>query len=168
MDSALRYRIHIARTATKGLNAALALKRLKMLSPVSARQLFNATVAPVIDYASNVWMHAAKESGMATLNKAQKIGAQTITGAFQIVAVAIAEAEAYIRPIQQRQFERAVKLWIGIQTFPDTTPLGSYRQGHAEDFFPQYSELVYYTVYYTKLRPFGRMQYHHGRGEWKY
>jgi hypothetical protein len=37
--------------------------------------------------------------------------------------VAVAEAEAYIRPIQQRQFERAVKLWIGIQTFPDTHPL---------------------------------------------
>ena len=124
MDSALRYRNHIARTATKGLNAALALKRLKMLSPVSARQLFNATVAPVIDYASNVWMHAAKESGMTTLNRAQKIGAQAITGAFRTVAVAVAEAEAYIRPIQQRQFERAVKLWIGIQTFPDTHPLG--------------------------------------------
>ena len=123
MDSALRYRNHIARTATKGLNAALALKRLKMLSPVSARKLFNATVAPVIDYASNVWMHAAKESGMATLNRAQKIGAQAITGAFRTVAVAVAEAEAYIRPIQQRQFERAVKLWIGIQTFPDTHPL---------------------------------------------
>ena len=123
MDSALRYRNHIARTATKALNAALALKRLKMLSPVSARQLFNATVAPVIDYASNVWMHAAKESGMATLNRAQKIGAQAITGAFRTVAVAIAEAEAYIRPIQQRQFERAVKLWIGIQTFPDSHPL---------------------------------------------
>ena len=69
MDSALRYRNHIARTATKGLNAALALKRLKMLSPASARQLFNATVAPVIDYASNVWMHEAKESGMTTLNR---------------------------------------------------------------------------------------------------
>ena len=59
-------------------------------------------------------MHAANESGMATLNRAQKIGAQAITGAFRTVAVAVAEAEAYIRPIQQRQFERAVKLWIGI------------------------------------------------------
>jgi hypothetical protein len=55
-------------------------------------------------------MHAAKESGMATLNRAQKIGAQAIIGAFRTVAVAIIEAEAYIRLIQQRQFERAVKL----------------------------------------------------------
>jgi exonuclease III len=123
MDSRLRYKNHIARTAAKGLNAALALKRLKMLSPSSARQLFNATVVPVMDYASNVWMHAARESEMAALNKAQRIGAQAITGAFQSVAVAIAEAEAYIRPVHQRHNERATKLWIGIHTLPDTHPL---------------------------------------------
>jgi hypothetical protein len=123
MDSGLRYRTHIGKTATKGLNAALALKRLRMLSPASARQLFNATVAPVIDYASNVWMHAVHECGMAVLNRAQRIGAQAITGAFGTVAVAIAEAEAYLPPIRQRHFERAAKLWIGIQTFPVTHPL---------------------------------------------
>jgi hypothetical protein len=37
IDSTLQYRNYIARTATKGLNAALALKRLKILSLVSAR-----------------------------------------------------------------------------------------------------------------------------------
>ena len=123
MDSGLRYRTHIARTATKGLSAALALKRLRMLSPASARQLFNATVAPVLDYASNVWMHAVHESAMSLLNRAQKIGAQAVTGAFHTVALAVAEAEAYIRPIRQRHFHRAIKLHIGIQTFPDTHPL---------------------------------------------
>ena len=40
-------------------------------------------------------MHAAK--GSATLNKAQKVKAQAITRVFHTVAVAIAEAEAYIR-----------------------------------------------------------------------
>jgi len=44
-----------------------------MLSPASARQLFNTTVAPVIDYASNVWMYAVHEAEMAVLNRAQKI-----------------------------------------------------------------------------------------------
>jgi hypothetical protein len=123
MDSGLRYRNHIARTATKALQAALALKRLRMLSPSSARQLFNATVAPVMDYASNVWMPAAKEAALAVLNRAQRIGAQAVTGAFQTVAVAIAESEAYIRPVQQRQLEKATKLWIEIHTFPDIHPL---------------------------------------------
>jgi hypothetical protein len=54
IDLELRYKKHIAKTATKGLKAALALKRLRMLSPSTARQLFNATVALVMDYASNV------------------------------------------------------------------------------------------------------------------
>jgi hypothetical protein len=123
LDSGLRYRCHIARTATKGLKAALALKRLKMLSPSTARQLFNATVAPILDYASNVWMHAAKGPAMAMLNRAQRVSAQAIIGAFKTVAVAIAEAEAFIRPVHQRLGERATKLWIGIHTLPDTHPL---------------------------------------------
>ena len=99
MDHALRYQAHIARIATKGLNAALALKRLRMLSPRSARQLFNATVLPVLDYASTVWMHTVNDSAMAVLGRAQKMGACAITGAFHSVALAVAEAEACVRPI---------------------------------------------------------------------
>jgi hypothetical protein len=48
MDSELRYKQHLARTATKGLQAALALKSLRMISPSIARQLLAATVAPVV------------------------------------------------------------------------------------------------------------------------
>ena len=54
MDLELQYRKHIADIAAKGLNAALALRRLKAIPPSLARQLFNATVALVLDYASNV------------------------------------------------------------------------------------------------------------------
>ena len=46
MDPELRFKEHIANAATKGLNAAMALKRLRMTSPSTARQLFGATVAP--------------------------------------------------------------------------------------------------------------------------
>ena len=51
------------------------------------------------------------------------MGAQAITGTFQSVAVAIAEAEANIQPIHQRHHEKAAKLWIRIQTLEDTHPL---------------------------------------------
>jgi hypothetical protein len=54
MDSQLRFKEHIVNAATKGLTAAMALRRLKMISPRTARQLFMATVAPVADYASSV------------------------------------------------------------------------------------------------------------------
>ena len=58
MDARLRYQEHTARAATKGLQAAMALKRLRRLSPSVTRKLFDATVAPVVDYASSVWTHA--------------------------------------------------------------------------------------------------------------
>jgi hypothetical protein len=54
MDTQLRYKQHITRATTKGLLAALALKRLRLVSPRTARQLFGATVAPVVGYASSV------------------------------------------------------------------------------------------------------------------
>ncbi|KAM4056517.1 endonuclease-reverse transcriptase domain-containing protein [Hirsutella rhossiliensis] len=65
MDKALRFKEHIARAAAKGLAAAMCLKRLKMALPRTARQLFVATVAPTMDYASNVWRvpHSRNGSG---------------------------------------------------------------------------------------------------------
>ncbi|EAQ88476.1 hypothetical protein CHGG_05095 [Chaetomium globosum CBS 148.51] len=123
MDRELRYKQHIARTAAKGLAAALALKRLKILSPRTARQLFVATVAPVMDYAANVWMHACGEKALSWLNRAQKIGALAITGAFRTAATAVVEAEASIYPVRERHAQAAASLWINIHTLPGTHPL---------------------------------------------
>ena len=54
MDLELRYTQYIARAATKGLYVAMALRRLRLVSPSTVRQLFGATVALVVDYASNI------------------------------------------------------------------------------------------------------------------
>lgn len=54
MDTRLKYKEHIARAASKGLEVAIELRRLCGLSLVTARQLFISTVALVVDYASNV------------------------------------------------------------------------------------------------------------------
>ena len=69
MDAKLKYKEHLARAASKGLEAVLELKRLKGLSPATARQLFTATVAPVVDYASNVWMHKCKYKPAIPINR---------------------------------------------------------------------------------------------------
>ena len=55
LDHALTYDKHIAQVLKRGLRAALAVGRLRGLSPRAARQLFNACVTPVVDYASPVW-----------------------------------------------------------------------------------------------------------------
>ena len=123
MDTQLRYKQHIARATTKGLLAALALKRLRLVSPQTARQLFGATVAPVVDYASSVWMHACGVKGMALMNRIQRVGAQAIIGAFRTVATAVAEAEASIRTVGERHAERAITIWVNLHTLPSTNPL---------------------------------------------
>jgi hypothetical protein len=68
MDARLKYKEHIARAASKGLEAAMELRRLRGLSLATARQLFTATVAPAVDYASNVWMHACKDKAIGPIN----------------------------------------------------------------------------------------------------
>ncbi|OAQ59084.1 retrovirus polyprotein [Purpureocillium lilacinum] len=98
MDSGLRFKEHMARAAAKGLSAAMDLRRLRMASPRMARQLFVATVAPTVDYASNIWSHTCGLREAAWLDKAQRVGAQAITGTFRTVATAVAEAEASIQP----------------------------------------------------------------------
>ncbi|EED11747.1 hypothetical protein TSTA_109260, partial [Talaromyces stipitatus ATCC 10500] len=121
---------HVANAATKGLEAAMALRRLKIISPRTAMQLFRATVAtvaPVADYASSIWMHACGTRGTQYLNRMQKHGAIAVTGAFRTVATAVAEAEAGIQPFHNRHMEKATKLWIDIQTLPKSNPLRKLR-----------------------------------------
>ncbi|KMK56426.1 reverse transcriptase [Aspergillus fumigatus Z5] len=97
MDTRLKYKEHIARAASKGLEAAMELRRLRGLSPATARQLFTATVAPAVDYGSNVWMHACKDKAIRPINQVQRVGAQAI--------------------------RQAVKMWTDLHTLPDTNPL---------------------------------------------
>jgi ribonuclease HI len=123
MDSKLKYRQHIAYAASKGLEAAMELKRFKGLSAATARQLFTATVVPTVDYASNVWMHACKDKLSGPVNRVQRTAAQAIVGTYLTVATSIAEAEAHIISVHERLWRRAIKLWIDIHTLPDTNPL---------------------------------------------
>ncbi|KAI2864678.1 hypothetical protein CBS11852_11527 [Aspergillus niger] len=99
------------------------LRRLRGLSPSTARQLFTSTVAPVVDYASNVWMHAFKNKATGPINRVQRVGAQAIVGTFLTVATSVAEAEAHIATAQHRFWRRAVNIWTDLHTLPDTNPL---------------------------------------------
>ncbi|KAL0929378.1 uncharacterized protein CTRU02_215544 [Colletotrichum truncatum] len=123
MDTKLYFQQHIAEAATKGLEAVLELRRLKGLSPSTARQLFVAAVAPTIDYASNVWRHRCRTAQMRVINRVQRIGAQAIIGTFNTVATAVAEAEASIQSAQERFDRKAIKFWVRLHTLPTSHPL---------------------------------------------
>jgi hypothetical protein len=123
MDSRLRYQEHTARAATKGLQAAMALKRLRGLSPSVTRKLFNATVAPVVDYASSVWTHARTASAERVLKRVQRVGGQAVVGCFQTVGTAVAEAEASLPTIEERHSRKALRMWVDLHSTPSTHPL---------------------------------------------
>ncbi|GIZ38771.1 hypothetical protein CKM354_000217300 [Cercospora kikuchii] len=127
VDSELRFQQHIARAATAGLTAAMALKRLRGLSPSTARRLFETMVAPVVDYASPVWMYKCKGRLAAAVNRVQRIGAQAVTGCFRTVAREVAEAEASMRTVQQRHAAKAASTWVDILSLPTTNPLSKLR-----------------------------------------
>lgn len=123
MDSQLRYREHINRASTRGLRAAMALKRLRNLSPRTARMLYEATVTPTIDYAATVWQHQCGTTGRRLLGRAQRVGAQAVTGCFRTVSLEIAEAEASLQTTDQRHIQITMKAWSNICTLPGTHPV---------------------------------------------
>ena len=134
MDSELRFKEHIASAATKGLKAAMALRRLRMTSPSTARRLFGATVAPMVDCASNIWSHACGSAALAALNRVQKMGAQAVTGMFRTVATVIGEAEASIPTVLMRHKRKAAAFWVSLRTLVPTHPLARLRTGRWKRF----------------------------------
>ena len=81
-----------------------------MVSPLTTKQLFRATVVLIVDYTLNIWMYAYRVSTIAIINRVQRIGAQAITGTFYTVVIAIGEAEVSIKLVYKRHLERATKL----------------------------------------------------------
>jgi hypothetical protein len=74
------------------------------------RKLFDAIVAPVVDYVSSVWMHARRASAERVLNRVQRIGGQAVVGCFRTVGTAVAEAEANILTIEERYLRKALSM----------------------------------------------------------
>lgn len=122
-DKALRFKLHVARTAKRGIQAALALKRLKGLRASTCRQLFQSTVAPVMDYASIIWAPKGTKSSLKCLKLPQRIAAQAITGAFSSVSLEVAEFEADIQPISARHYEQQRRFWVNAHTAEKSHPI---------------------------------------------
>lgn len=124
LDKRLTFKDHVAEKAVyKGTLAALALKRLKELRPIAARQLFESTVASVVDYASPVWATFISDKVKLLLNRTQRIGAQAILGTFKSVALPIAEAEASLKSVRLRHQIQLTRFWINLHTLPKNHPL---------------------------------------------
>ena len=123
MDSYLQYKNHKIKLGTKGLKAAMALRQIQFLAPATARQLFHATVASVINYALTIWAHTLEPSTDKTFRRIQKLRAQAVTGAFTTVAGGILELEAGIYSINTCKVVKSSTWLIDLCSLPPDHPL---------------------------------------------
>jgi hypothetical protein len=63
-----------------------------------------------MDYASTVLVHTCGVKQQRWLNRAQRVGAQAITGVFRMTALAVAEAEANIPSMEERHTQAGTQL----------------------------------------------------------
>lgn len=118
LDRRLSFRAHAARAAKRGERAALALRRLKGLRPQATRQLFLATVAPVIDYGAPIWWPNAQVAVADRLNRTTRLGAIAIAAMYRTASGDAAAAEASIDTSSERQRELVRRYWIKLHTKP--------------------------------------------------
>ena len=123
MDRKLNFKLHCAAASIKGIEAALALKRMKGLPSATARRLYIATVAPVTDYASPIWSMRASESSLQLIRRVQRIGAQAVVRAYKTVSLEIAQAEASLPPVDERLHKQALRFWVNLHALEEQHPI---------------------------------------------
>lgn len=97
LDQKLNYKAHITQASQKGVNSALALKRLRNLCPKTVQRIVQAKVTLFIDYASPIWSLNLSIAPVNKLNIFQKIRGQAIIGVFLIVTSIVIKSEAILK-----------------------------------------------------------------------
>jgi hypothetical protein len=101
----------------------MALGTLQGLRPAAMRQLYMSTVASKLDYAAPIWFQAKQSLRMhKTFEAVQKVGSQTILGAYRTAAGTILETEAGLLPTSLRLERRVMQYVINLHTLPKQHP----------------------------------------------
>ena len=128
LDAKLLFHEHVAKVAQRGHRAALALRRLRDMRPMTARQIFEATVTPMVDYASNVWATNLSAKDIRLLSQSQRVGAQAIIKAFSTTALKTAELEASVATLRARLAAKRQRFWINSHTLDRKHPFWDSKQ----------------------------------------
>ena len=132
-DQQLRYKSHLRQVIKKGTNAALALSSIancKWGTPHKfVRQLFQAVIAPRIDYAAVIW-HRPKADGSAAhsmqarkLSTVQRIVMKTILGCYRTTPTVAMEIESGLPPPWIRLQTKVLSALTRMQTLATNHPI---------------------------------------------
>ncbi|CDM38421.1 Probable transposable element [Penicillium roqueforti FM164] len=125
-DQGLRWKEHVQQAIKRATKATIALSGLRHLRPEQMRQLYQACVTPIIDYASTVWHDPLRDkTHLRHLNTVQRTALIRILSAFRTVATATLEVEAHILPTHLRLRHRAQRTIARLHTLPRDHPIWS-------------------------------------------
>lgn len=96
-DQELRWKQHVQQAIKRATKVNIALGGLRQLRPEQMRQLYEACVTPVLDYASTVWHDPLRDkTHLRHLRSVQRTALTRILSAFRTVATSTLEVEAHI------------------------------------------------------------------------
>ena len=132
-DQELRFKLHLQHAVKKGTNAAMALSSIAKSTwgaPYTyVRQLFQAVVAPRIDYAAIVW-HRPKDDGstagtmqMRKITTIQRLAMKAILGCYRTTATAAMEVETGLPPPWIRLQTKALLATTRMQSLSTRHPI---------------------------------------------
>jgi ribonuclease HI len=123
-DQELRWKEHIQQAIKRATKTAIALSGLRHLRPEQMRQLYQACVTPIVDYASTVWHDPLRDkTHLRQLNTIQRVSLIRILSAFRTVATTTLEVEANILPTHLRLRHRAQRTIARLHTLPRDHPI---------------------------------------------
>lgn len=129
LDNRMTFKQHIAKVTSKATNQCLAIKRLRGVRPKQARQLYTATVTPILDYCATAWYAPGRRgitSHVRELEAVQKLGALAVVSAFRTVALHIAQIEAGLVPTERRLQKRVLRHLARLLTLPEGNPVSGW------------------------------------------
>ncbi|OGE46890.1 hypothetical protein PENARI_c093G11063, partial [Penicillium arizonense] len=123
-DQELRWKEHVQQAIKRAIKVSIALGGLRHLRPEQMRQLYQACVTPVMDYASTVWHDPLRDkTHLRHLNTVQRTVLIRILSAFRTVATTALEVEAHILPTHLRLRHRAQNTIASLHTLPRDHPI---------------------------------------------
>jgi ribonuclease HI len=124
LDNELRWKPHVQQVLKRATRVNTALGGLRYLRPGQMRQLYQACVTPIVDYASTVWHSPPKDKmHLRALNTVQRTALIRILSAFRSTATATMEVEMFTLPTRLRLRQRAQLTIVSMLTLPRDHPM---------------------------------------------
>ena len=118
-DKELRWKEHVQQAVKRATQVNIALGGIRHLRPEQMRQLYQACVVPIVDYASTVWHNPLKDkTHLRALGTVQRTALIRVLSAFKTVSTAALEIESFTLPTHLRMKQCAEIVTARLCTLP--------------------------------------------------